>query len=128
MENEKRQAPRIKKLLVAHYSVPAADNIKSWDVSTVWDISEKGICISTREDLAIGTELDLLIKIPFRPFEWLEAKGKVVTAAADLKTILDKCKSEASIARVAFVDLSEEQKTLIRQYVEWFLSKYGGEK
>ena len=114
MEEEKRQAPRIQKLLVAQYSMSstAAD---SWDSTTIRNISIIGAMLYTDKNLAKDATLKLLIKIPSDPFHWTEVKGKVV-------------ESRGSVARIKFIELGEKQKKLIGDYIIWFLKHSSTEK
>lgn len=107
MENEKRKAPRIEKVLVAKYS-PSSQEADCWDSTMLKNISTEGILLYTKKAFACGEILKLLIKIPSDPFHWMEAKGKVV-------------ESLANITRIEFAGLNEEQRKLIRDYVEWFI-------
>src|SRR3989338_668074 len=96
---EKREVIRIKKLLVIRYAVKSDEYPLKWDISTIKDISSKGVCVTARSNLQIGTELLLVLTIPFRPFKHVETEGKVVSAD-ELKTKYDVCVAEMQITRI----------------------------
>lgn len=121
MEKERRESVRIKKFLVALYS----RDKKTWDMTHIRDISDKGMQITTAGALTSGEILTFLIKIPFKPFEWIEINGKTVESS-ELKTVFDKPVANTHITRIEFVDLREDHKKLICEYIEWFLSRKGG--
>lgn len=104
---EKRKSPRIEKVLVAQYS-HEVDSISRWDSTTIKNISAEGILLNTNKNFEKDQLLILRFKLPFDPSHWLKAKGKVVESS-QLKT------------RVEFVDLDEEQKKIIHEYVTWFV-------
>jgi hypothetical protein len=66
-----------------------------------------------------------LIKIPSRPLEWIEFTGRVV-GSEGLKAISGVAVAGSHITRVEFINLKENQKELIREYIAWFLTKEGG--
>ena len=109
MENERRKAPRIEKVLIARYS-PVQQEADSWDSSTLKNISTEGILLYTNKVFNKGELIKLLIKIPFDPQHWLETNGQVV-------------ESLTNITRVRFSGLDDTQKKLIADYVNWFIKK-----
>ncbi|MFA4842645.1 MAG: PilZ domain-containing protein [Candidatus Omnitrophota bacterium] len=120
MEEEKRKAIRIEKSLVALYS----KDEKTWDMTHVRNISETGMQLTTMYSLSQDENLIFLVKIPFQPFEWIELQGKVVEST-ELKTVFEESVAGTQVTRIKFVNLKEEQKNLIREYVDWFLEKEG---
>ena len=125
MEEEKRQAILIKKTLVAMYTPDVDKDKKTWDATIIRDISERGMQVTTNKQFSPDEILTFFIKIPFRPFQWIEVNGRVV-ASDDLKTVFDESVAGAHITRVEFVDLKENQKELIKAYIEWFMDKKRG--
>lgn len=121
MSEEKREAVRIKKSMVVMYS----RDEKTWDTTSLRDISEKGLQITVKEEVAENDTLYLMMKIPSRPFEWLEFCG-IVKKTLSLKTAQEELVSGTYIVHVEFADLNPEYKELIREYVDWFLSKTKG--
>ncbi|MFA4989323.1 MAG: PilZ domain-containing protein [Candidatus Omnitrophota bacterium] len=125
---EKRSVKRIQKPLIIQFSVDSGDPLtRKWDVSSVRDISEKGVSFLASGKIALGDLIQMLIKIPLKPFEWFEVSGKVLAIEGS------KIKREAndfnlSLVRVVFLNLKEEQKKLIQEYIVWCLIKDGGKK
>jgi len=123
---EKRGSARVQKNLLIQFSFDACGPSRKWDVSTIKDIGEKGVSFRAAGKFSTGSTVHMLIKIPLRPFEWFEVTGKLVS--------IDEPKVEVGedlqtyFIRVAFLDLKDEQKTLIHDYVSWCLSKTGGAK
>ena len=109
MENEKRKGTRIEKVLITRYT-PIQQVADSWDSTTLKNISTEGILLYTKNTFSKGDLLKLLIKIPFDPLHWLEAKGQVI-------------ESLINITRIKFIELTETQRKLIGDYVDWFVKK-----
>jgi hypothetical protein len=125
---EKRDARRIQKSLIIQFSLESSDPLaRKWDISSINDISESGVSFSAGGKFHSGAVMQMLIKIPLRPFEWFEVSGKVV-AAEESKTKNEDPEYKVYLVRVAFLSLEEEQKKLIREYIAWYLSKDGGKK
>ncbi len=72
------------------------------------------MCLTANKYFPIGTILSLLIKIPSKPDEWIEFKGKVVASEQMPLT-------GVYMVRVEFVLLKDESKDLLREYVAWYL-------
>jgi hypothetical protein len=116
MEHERRKTIRINKSLVARYSLDGM----IWDMSHVRDFSEGGLQITTNKRFAAGEILRLRTKIPLEPFVWQELCGRVIDSAA-LLTRFNNPMYDTCITRIElFTD--DAQKTLLRNYVAWFLS------
>jgi len=124
---DKRDGVRVKKNLIIRYAENIDAYQKKWDETIIRDISVSGISISESKNIPVGTELILLFKIPSSPYQWFEVKGKIVKVDK-LKTIRNDLVSNTNIVGIAFIDLTDEQKVTIKEYVDWFLSKSGGEK
>jgi len=124
---EKREVGRVEKHLIIQFSVDSGPLPRKWDISAVKDIGEKGVSFLANGKFSLGATVHMLIRIPLRPFEWFEVAGKLV----DKEEFGAKNKdgeTGTSLLRVTFLDLQEEQKKLIHEYVSWCLSKYGGGK
>lgn len=106
MEIERRMAPRIEKPLIAKYCLDSQS--PSWDSTTIRNLSRTGVFLNTRRNFPKGETLKLLLKIPFKPFNWLEIKGKVIESAGDA-------------THIKFMDLDKEHEQLINEYVEWVI-------
>lgn len=125
MSEERRKTVRIKKLLTARYSYGIDRNGKKWDIISIKDISETGMSVTTQRQFSPNDIITFFIKIPFRPLEWIEFTGRVV-GSEGLKAIYGETVAGLHITRVEFVNLKEEHKKLIREYITWFLTKEGG--
>lgn len=120
MEADKRKSVRIKKSLVVQYNYKISQSTTLWNMSTIKDISETGMCIVTDRSFPPNEKMNFRIKIPSRPFEWLEFNGRIVDTEASTANIY--------FARVEFTNLQEEQKGLIGEYIKWFLDNQGGKE
>ena len=132
MENEgigeeKRGAKRISKQMSIQYCLDLDPMFQKWDMSSIINIGEKGVKFTVNGKLNPGITIYMRIKLPLKPFEWLKLNGKLVSSE-ELKTKKDKIVSGTSVARVEFLELEENQKSLLQEYVLWFLSKDGGIK
>lgn len=122
---ERRKSVRIKKVLSVRYSL--ADAEKKWDMSSVRDISETGISFLTYKEFSAGDIMNFFIKIPSRPLDWVELRGKVIGSEGG-KPFMGEPAGYSHVTRVEFLDLKDEQRGLIREYITWFLSNERGGK
>lgn len=120
MGEERRKSVRIKKALTVRYCYGVDKADKKWDITTIKDFGDVGMCITTRQRFPLNYILTFLIKIPSRPLEWIEFTGRVVESK---ESMVDR-----HLTRIEFINLKEGQKELIREYIRWFLSKEGGGK
>lgn len=120
MYEEKRKSTRIKKALTLLYcsDLDKAKNV--WVIAFLRDISENGISFSADKDFLPGEILNVRIKFPFKPFQWTELKGKNVSS--------QESRTGIYIIHLEFIDLQEEQKKTIKEYLTWILDKEGGRK
>jgi len=125
MVEERRKSVRIKKLLTVRYSYLVNNNEKKWDITAIRDISETGMSVTTQHKFSPNDIVIFLIKIPSRPLEWIEFTGSVV-GSEELRAISGEAVAGSHIMRVEFINLKEDQKELIREYIIWFLTKGGG--
>jgi len=110
---EKRKSVRIEKSLMVKYS-PEIDSKDNWNVAFIKNISEEGMLFDTNKQFQAGDGLLLMLKIPLDPYNWVETKGSVIESRPYVgKTFL---------TRIKFISINQEQKSLIRSYVTWFLS------
>jgi len=123
---EKRGSARIQKNLLIQFSFDAEGPGRKWDVSAIKDIGEKGVSFNAVNKFSLGSIVHMLIKIPLRPFEWFEVTGKIVNIEESEVEIGHDLKTY--IMRVSFLDLKDEQKALIHDYISWCLSRDGGAK
>lgn len=128
MREERRKSVRIKKVITVRYSYGIDKDEKKWDMTVIRDISETGMSVATQHKFSPNDIVTFLIKIPSRPLDWIELAGRVVVSEG-VKTTSGETLGVAHITRVEFINLKEDQKELIREYITWFLSKkWGGEK
>jgi c-di-GMP-binding flagellar brake protein YcgR len=119
MDEERRRSIRIKKPLTVQYS-HMLDNKTVWDMSFIKDLSDTGMCISTNRTFPLNEIFFIRIKVPIKPFLALETEGKVVESK--------ETKTSGFITRVEFINLKEEEKELIREYIAWILVKERSKK
>lgn len=119
LSEEKRKAKRITKALFARYIPENERTSERWDMVSIKNISETGICLPASEPFSPGQILTILMKIPLRPMEWIEFKGKVVGSE---RLIPDSPSStvEMYLIRAEFLDLKDELKGLLKQYIAMF--------
>jgi c-di-GMP-binding flagellar brake protein YcgR len=119
MEEERRKASRIKKNLTAQYASCEKISLQ-WGISEIKDISDTGMSITTGQCFAPEENLFIRLKLPSHPFRWIELKGAVVQSKSH--------GGEIWFTRVKFLELSKEDKELIKDYIAWFLLKERGAK
>ena len=127
MDAERRKSVRIKKFITVKYSYGDSKNGKKWDITSVRNISETGMCITTQEQFLPNDIVTFLVKIPSRPLDWIEFTGRVV-ASEKIMATSGQSIAALHLTRVEFINLQEDQKVLVREYVAWFLNKEEGEK
>jgi len=110
---EKRRSIRISKPLMIRY-LPEYGNKKDWNFSFIKNISEAGVLFDTNKQFVEGENLRLMLKIPLDPDNWLETDGRVVESKPFMGNFF--------LTSAKFTSLKDSQKTLIKDYVEWFLS------
>ncbi|MDD5409127.1 MAG: PilZ domain-containing protein [Candidatus Omnitrophica bacterium] len=109
---EKRKSTRIEKSLIIKYS-PDLNSKDNWDISSIKNLSEAGILFDTNKQFQAGENIQLLFKIPFDPYNWIEAKGSVIESIPYI--------GGSFLTRIKFISINEAQKKLIKDYVDWFL-------
>lgn len=119
MGPERRKAVRIEKSVTVLYS-NNFDRL-DWNMANVKDVSESGIKITVDKNLPPGEIVALRVKIPLDPFRWLEIKGKVVNSSVIKGAQNDKVLFY--ITQITFVDIKDEDKKLIAQYISWYLNR-----
>ncbi|MDO8488816.1 MAG: PilZ domain-containing protein [Candidatus Omnitrophota bacterium] len=106
---EKRKTARIEKALVIQYAQINQEPLR-WDSTTIKNISIEGVLFNTNKIFTNNEKLQLRFSIPTDPFNRLEAVGEVL-------------ESSAHSTRVKFVNLGEQQRKTISDYVECLLKK-----
>jgi len=110
---EKRKSIRIEKSLMIRY-LPEIDNNDNWNMALVKNISESGVMFDTNKQFPVGENIRLRLKIPFDPHNWLETKGSVVESFPYVGKFF--------LTRLKFICMNDAQKSLIKDYVTWFLN------
>jgi Tfp pilus assembly protein PilZ len=111
---EKRKTTRIEAFLTLRYS-PEISSKDSWNIALIRNISESGVLFDTIKQFQVGENLFLKLKIPLDPDNWMETKGSVVESFPYMGKFF--------LTRLKFTDFTDAQKSLIKNYVAWFLSK-----
>jgi len=106
---EKRRSIRIKKPVTVQYCRNPDVDEKKWDMTFVRDISQTGMCITLDTSFAPGKILDFRLKFPTAAQKWIDLKGRVVDS-----------KMNGYITRIEFVDLKEEDKKLIGEFIAFY--------
>ena len=117
---EKRAVPRIKRKITVRYTVkevPRANGVQVsfepfTDITSTKDLSQGGVSFTASHLLAIGTTLDLKLQLPLTKGS-IELEGQVVSCAEIRKNIIYGI-------GVEFINLKEEQKQLLKKFVELF--------
>lgn len=125
MEGERRKSERVKRLLIVQYAAEP-DNFLKWDMSTMKDLSEGGMLVTTSRNFPNGTVLKFRFQLPTEPHQKLTLKARVVCSeniVTKMGFVIDGYSS-----RVEFLDMDDEQKAKLQKYVQWFTSKTGGVK
>jgi len=122
-QNENRKAPRIQKDLITMYGMQNNQGlVEKWDTTLVKNFSEIGMGFITTSSFSRGDKIDFMIKIPTHPFDWLRLYGKVIESVV-LKGIGRNSISQTYLTRAEFIDIKDEEKKLIQDYITWFLNK-----
>jgi len=115
MFEEKRKVIRIKKSLCIQYRCNIDKGKDLWVVALLRDISEEGMSFTSDKNFLAGDILDVRIKLPSNPFQWVELKCKNVSSRTLSIGIY--------IIHLQFLDLNGEQKRTIKEYITWILDK-----
>lgn len=116
---EKRKAPRIKKQFVIQYSFKrGVEQTEVWDESVINDISQTGASFNASKQFVHDEIFVIYLYSPANPVDKIEIKVKVIDSAASSIGV--------HRTRVEFVNLSEEQKILLRDCIAQFLDQAKG--
>jgi hypothetical protein len=118
MVEEKRKAFRIKASLIVQYCFDINGVPQKWDITTVKDVSESGVCFQAGVPFEVNSLIRLRFKIPSRPNELIVIDAKVISC----QTISH---SSTSLIRAEFSNPSEESKALLREYILWMVKSQG---
>ena len=106
---EKRKTARVEKPLIVQYAQSAVVLLR-WDSTTIKNISQEGVLFNTNKTLVKSEKLHLRFTIPTDPFNRLEIEGEVVESFV-----------QGHGTRIKFIDLSEQQKKVLCDYVDYTL-------
>jgi hypothetical protein len=119
-ESEKRGNIRINKLIMAMYAESSETATADWDVTAIRNISTGGALFTAKTMYKKFTHLQLLIKIPLKPFEWIGFSGKVIESK-QLKNLADFMIGGTYLTRIEFSSVPVENRALLEEYEEWFV-------
>jgi hypothetical protein len=114
MSEEKRRAVRVKSAIFIQYCLDLNSSSKKWDITSVKNLSETGVCIVTGKPFEANSDIEIRFKLPSRPFEPIDVLGRVVESK-------ESGFANAYITRVEFKDLTDEIKNVFHDYIEWVL-------
>jgi len=105
---EKRKTTRVEKTLIVQYAQSTPEPLR-WDSTTIKNISIDGMLFNTDKIFVNNEQLQLRFSIPTDPFNRIEVIGQVI-------------ESLAKNTRIKFVNLRDDQKKVISDYVNGLLS------
>ncbi len=91
---------------------------KKWDITTVKDLSESGVCLQTGKLFDNGSDIRLRFKIPSRPLEPTEISATVVSCQPIGQ-------SNTFLIRARFINLNDDIVKVLRDYVLWMVKNRG---
>jgi hypothetical protein len=113
---DRRESVRVQKNISVQFKKGLRSVKQRWISTTLRDISETGICISTGTSLPPDSYIRLRLKIPTER-NWLLITGRAIKS--------DKRESNY-LTHVRLLQLDLNQKKNIRTYIAWVLVKEGG--
>lgn len=120
MNEERRKAIRIKKTLTLQYCSDLDKAKDVWIAAVIRDISEDGLSFCADKNFSAGEILALRIKFPLNPFQYTELKGKNIYS--------QELRLGIYLIHLKFIELQEEQKKAIKEYLTWIVDKEGKSK
>ncbi len=120
MDEERRKSIRIRKTLTLQYCSELDKEKNIWITAMIRDISEGGVSFCADKNFLTGEILALRIKFPLNPFQYTELKGKNVYS--------QELTMGMYLIHLEFIELQEEQKKVIKEYLTWILDKEGGKE
>ncbi len=121
-DREKREDIRINKPLTGMYAELNGPVPGEWDVTTVRNLSLGGAIFTTKVFYKSPSVLRLMLKIPSRPIGFMEFDAKVVESR-ELKSLEEFSIAGVYLTRVRFISVSPEKKEILKEYIEWFISR-----
>ncbi|MDO8488990.1 MAG: PilZ domain-containing protein [Candidatus Omnitrophota bacterium] len=118
---EQRSGIRVHKPIVAMYKVLDESDFTDWDITAVRNISTSGAVVMTKIVYKQSTNLQLLLKIPLKPLDWIKFSGKVIESK-QLKNPGDLMVGGMYLTRIEFFSVPVENRELLEEYIKWFVS------
>ena len=118
---EKRVNTRINKSIVAMYGETNKPGPAQWDITVIRNISIGGAVFTTKTAYKNFAHLQLLMKVPLKPFDWIGFSGKVIEST-QLHNLDDFIVGGTYLTRVEFFAIPMENRELLEEYVEWFVA------
>ncbi|MDD5561389.1 MAG: PilZ domain-containing protein [Candidatus Omnitrophica bacterium] len=119
-QNEKRKAERIYKSLIVSYGMRNhLGVVEKWDITTVMNFSKTGMVFTSA--YICGNEIDFMIRLPSRPYESLNIRGKIIESKA-LRLSNSAVSTGTFLTRVEFIDLKDDQNKMLCDYVDWLIN------
>jgi hypothetical protein len=115
-KEERRESVRVKKAIFVQYKHGLRIPKQQWINSFIRDISETGICISTKTAFKPQSYIRMRLRIPIKN-DWLQIVGRAIKS--------DDHENE-HWTHVRLLKLSKKEKKEIRTYIAWVLVKEGG--
>ncbi len=122
---ERRGLPRLKREVIVQYKIkelPPLGGVQVSlepyvDITRTKDLSERGVSFTGGHAFSSGTILDIKLQLPVQK-EPVELEGRVVGC----EEINEKFIYEI---RVKFININDEQKQLLRSFIQSFLKDKG---
>lgn len=126
-DKERRGGVRINKFFVAMYAELTDLMPKDWDITMLRNISTGGTVFTAKALYKNFTHLRLILKLPSRPFNWLDFDVRVVESR-QLKNLEDLVVGGTFLTRAQFITVPIEQREFLEEYIDWFVKNLSKNK
>jgi len=113
MDDDKRNTIRVRKRVAVDYSY----DDRKWIASSLYDISEQGLCITTDHESFKDENILIHVQVAKDSARFAELPGKVITSI--------KISDGAYLTHIEFLNLTEKQLKNLRIFVAETLVKGG---
>lgn len=110
--DEKRKNIRVEKSLVVQYAQNTSGQNPCWDSTTIKNISADGMLFNSSKLFTKNSILNLRFAVPTDPANRLTVEGEVIESFL-----------EGHITRIKFINLGENEKKVINNYIAYLLSR-----
>lgn len=110
--DDKRKSVRVAKSLTIQYLSPKKS---IWNSANLKNISVAGACFIANEVFAPQEEIQIKLKIPVLPLEWIETISRVIKS--------DKFGSDLYITHIEFLKVGERHKSAFEEYLSLLAPK-----